>query len=408
MMITSGENWDIIALWDYCIEEKNKCKSAIGILFFSFVHRVVLCLSSKTSFFSQLFSFSNWCNLHETKSRVWTWPNLHPLSLVYSLDTIKVVLDQLLNVAPFLHHYTEALERALIHVLNNYYLIQGNSSSQDLLSEAGMIFLTSLNLTSDDISMMRGNFSGLDETFLADIMMESVKLMAELNMFGNESTQIYQIVKQIMASNGTSLLMQKVADLFAWWCSPEASGMQLITQGVPKIRDILRTLFSLLAQVSEDMPEYMEPLEDLLVDFADAITQTSGLLGPMKHRLGLLQQQMSGANVSKVRLRREAPMKPLRGPMDDFIDLFYIDYPALYNALAIQPTTAEILETAHVFFANPNLGVVMKGATRGMPWGQNTSREDTVDAALGVLSFLTVPSMFEMQVNSVNFSSSDS
>lgn len=82
--------------------------------------------------------------------------------------------------------------------------------------------------------------------------------------------------------------------------------------------------------------------------------------------------------------------------MDDFVDLFYIDYPTMFRAISVPPTTVEIMETVHVFFANPDLNVVMKGATRGMPWGINASREETVDASLGMLSFLTLPATVQM------------
>lgn len=81
--------------------------------------------------------------------------------------------------------------------------------------------------------------------------------------------------------------------------------------------------------------------------------------------------------------------------MDDFIDLFYIDYPTMFRALTIPPSSADVMETVHVFAANPDLKVVLKGATHGMPWSLNASREKTIDAALGVLSFLSHPTTFE-------------
>ncbi len=76
--------------------------------------------------------------------------------------------------------------------------------------------------------------------------------------------------------------------------------------------------------------------------------------------------------------------------MDDFLDLLDIDYQALLEVLSIPPTSTEILETIHVFFANPDLGVILKGYLSEMTG--NTSQEETIDTALNVLSYLTLPS----------------
>ncbi|KAF7662181.1 hypothetical protein LDENG_00244240 [Lucifuga dentata] len=341
---------------------------------------------------SQLSHLAGWSLSPEAQLQ---WhKQLQQLQVQNSVISIKMILDQLLNVAPFLQPYTEATERALIHVLNNYHLIPNHTLSQNLFYETAMIFLTSLNLTSDDIfSMKQGNFLG----FLAKILMESVKLMGEMNLFGNTST-VQQVLEQILESHEAKLVMQKVAELFAWWDSSEASGMELIIQGLPKISSIFKTFFSFLAKMSEEKPEFMKLIEDLVGDFIEIIIGTNDLLISAEHHLSRLHpQEMSGDYpAKKVRHRREASMNPMRGAMDDFIDLFYIDYPDLFAALSVPPTIVEVLETAHVFFANPNLGVVMKGATKDMAWILNSSREETIDASLLLLSLFTLPDIFQI------------
>ncbi|XP_062287286.1 glucosylceramide transporter ABCA12 [Scomber scombrus] len=331
------------------------------------------------------------------EAQLYWYKQFQDMQLQNSLSSIKLLSDELLKAAPFLHPYIEAVEKALSHILKNYHLIQNGSSSQDLFTEAAMIILSSANITSDNIfSMMWGDFSGLNETSVVDMMREAVKLMINMKVFG-DVPMIYQALEQFLASNDTRLIVEKVAEMSAWLASTKASGLDLLTQALPKIYEIIR---SILTQTSTDMPKPMGLYEDLagnIIAMLRQLVSTGGLLPPMDHHLSMSQSAMTSSyHMAKIRHRREAPMMPIRDPVDDFIDLFYIDYPAMFKAISVPPATEEIIDTAHVFFANPDLSIVMKGATRDMPWGLNTSREETIDAALGVLSYLTLPGLFQM------------
>lgn len=307
--------------------------------------------------------------------------------------------DELLNVAPFLQPYLKAIEKAVTHILNNSHLIQDSSSSQILFREAAMIFLSSANITSGDMfSMMWGNFSGLNEASISGMIRDAVKMMIDMKIFGN-APMAYQALERFLASNDTSLIAQKVTEMSAWLASTQASGLDLLTHALPKIYNILRPLLSVLTQMSMDMPASMELFVDLAGNTLAMLRQlvsTSDLLAPMEHHRSMFQQGMTGGNhTMRSRHRREALLMPTRDPMDDFIDLLYIDYPAMFKAITVTPTTAEIMETVHVFLANPDLSVVLKGATSDMPWGLNASREGTINTALGVLSSLTFPGTFQ-------------
>ncbi|XP_070831676.1 uncharacterized protein abca12 [Chaetodon trifascialis] len=329
------------------------------------------------------------------------WYNqLQHMQLQNGLSSIKLLSDELLSVAPFLQPYVKAMEKALHHILENYHLIQDSSSSQHLFREAAMIILSSANMTSDDMfSMMWGNFSGLSEESVTGMIRHTVNLMIDMKIFGNEP-MVYQALEQFLASNDTSLIVQKVTEMFAWLASTQASGLDLLAQALPKILDILRPLLSVLTQMNMDMPASMELFEDLagnLMTMLRELVNTSTPLAPMGHHPSMFQQKMTGSNhTTRVRQRREAPLMPTRHPIDDFINLFDIDYAAMFRAISVPPTAAEIMETIHVFVANPDLNVVMKGATSGMPWGLNASQEQTIDASLGVLSFLTLPTALQM------------
>ncbi len=312
------------------------------------------------------------------------------------MSSIKLLSDELLAIAPFFQPYIEATEKALSHILGNYHLVQHSNSSQDLFAEAAVIFLSSVNITSDDVfSVMWGNVS---EASVTDMVREAVKLMIDMKIFG-DAPMVYQALEQFLASNNASMIVQKVVEMSAWLASTQASGLDLLTQALPKIYDIVRSLLSVLTQMSMDMPANMGLFEDLagnIIAMLRQLVSTGGLLAPMDHHLYMYQREMTGGNhTMKTRHKREASLMPMRDPMDDFIDLFYINYPAMFRAISVPPTTAEIMETVHVFFANPDLNIVVKGATNNMPWGLNASREETIDAALGVLSFLTLEGAFQ-------------
>lgn len=299
--------------------------------------------------------------------------------------------NELLDVAPFLDRYLSGVENAASHILKNFHLLQNSDSSQILFREAAMIFLFSANIT-------EGILSGFNEAAIAGMIRDAVKMIIDMKIFGNEP-MVYEILEKFLASNDSSLIAQKVTEMLAWLGSTQASGLDLLTQALPKINDILRPVWGLLTQISRDMSAFMELIEDLggnIIAMLRQLVSTGGLLPPMEQHGNMFQQQMGRSfhNSTRSRHKREALLLSPRDPMDDFIDLFYIDYPTMFRAIAVPPTTAEIMETAHVFVTNPNLNVVLKGTTRGLPWGLNTSREGTIDGVLGVLSFLTSPGTF--------------
>ncbi|KAM7380664.1 hypothetical protein PAMP_003942 [Pampus punctatissimus] len=374
-----------------------KLVTSVQSLYQVFINRTLVTEQLIMAFSSQLTALTH--QPLSPEAHLYWYKQLQVMQLQNSLSSFKMLSDELLSVAPSLQPYTEAVEKALSHILDNYHLLQNSSTCQDLLRETAMILLSSANITSDDIfSMMWGNISGLDEA-LADMMREAVKLIINMEIFG-DAPMIYQGLEQFLASNNTRLIIQKVANMSAWLASTQASGLDLLSQVLPKIYEILRPFLSILTQMNIDMPTHMGLFEDLagnIIAMLRQVVSTSGLLAPMDHHLSMSQHVMTGGNhMMKVRHRREAPLMPTRDPMDDFIDMFYIDYPAMFRAISVPPATEEIMETAHMFFANPDLSVVMKGATRDMPWVLNTSREETIDAALGVFSFLTLPGMFQM------------
>lgn len=296
---------------------------------------------------------------------------------------MKMLTDELLKVAPFLHPYVRAVEKAASHVLKNLHLIQNNRTSEILFREAAMIFLYSANITLPT--------SGLNQAAIADMIRNAVKMMIDMKIFGY-APKVYQALNNFLASNDANLIAQKVTEMFAWLSTTKASGLDLLAQTLPQIYDILRPVWDVVAHINMDLSAFWELVEDLVGNVLKMLRQLITTGGLVDHG-GVFQPEL-GSHSTQSRHKREAMLTP-RDPMDDFIDLFYIDYPSMFRAMSVPPSSAEVMETVHGFVANPDLKVVLKGATHGMPWGLNASREETLDAALGVLSFLTHPRTFD-------------
>lgn len=312
----------------------------------------------------------------------------------------EMAADEILKVSPSLEPYIKAVEKAVSHIQANSHLLKNNTSSEMLYSEAAMIFLSSLNITSGDMySMMWGNFSGFSVPDVVGMINYTIELMIDLEIFGR-APELYQALESFMKSPSLSLMAHRLNEMFAWLASTEASGLDFLTQALPKIYDALQPLFSVFTEAGMDMTLPLDLFTDLagnILDMMRQLVNTSNLLGPRVHRHVMFQQQVTGANhTASRRHKREALLMPERQPMDDFIDLFYIDYSAMINAISKPPTPPEVLETAHMFFANPDLNVVLNGVTSDVPWSLEAPREETITAALGVLSFLTHPSTFQM------------
>ncbi|XP_037646004.1 ATP-binding cassette sub-family A member 12 isoform X9 [Sebastes umbrosus] len=335
------------------------------------------------------------------EAQLYLYKQLQDMQLQNSLSSFKMLTDELVSVAPFIQPYVEAVERALRHILGNYHLLQNSSSSQDLFREAAMIFLSAANITADDIfPMMWGDLSGPNAASLPDMLRQAVRLVIDMEIFG-DAPMVYRALERFLASNVSSVIAQKLTAMCAWLTSTQASGLDLLTQALPKIYDILRPLLSVLTQMGMDMPANAEPFEDLAGNILAMLRQlmsTSGLMTPMSYHPSMYQQHNGyGNHTGRVRNRRESPLMMMaREPMDDFIDLFQIDYPAMFRAISVPVTTAEITETVQMVFANPDLSVVIKGSTRGIPGDSSAFREKTIDAGLGLLSFFTLPAAVQM------------
>lgn len=303
-----------------------------------------------------------------------------------------MLANELLKVAPSLRPLVEAVQAALGHILAGSHLLHDEYATQTLFGEAAMIFLSSLNITSGDAPW--GDFSSVD---IAGLINDTVGWMIDLQIFGH-APDLYQDLKLFMEYRGPGAMASSLREMFAWLASTEASGQDLITQLLPRIYDSIQPLLYVFTQAA-DLPLPMGVLPDLARNVLEMLRQmasTSDLLAPPdRHHVMFVHQPTGSNHTARTRHRREVAPMPPPSPIDDFVQLFYIDYPTMFQALSQPVGTPEILETAHTFFANPDLGVVLNGVTSDVPWHWDAPREETLGAALGLLSFLTHPTTFQ-------------
>lgn len=309
--------------------------------------------------------------------------NITWISPLFSLSSMKMLADELLKVAPCLHPYIFAIEKAASHILKNIHLIQNNHTSEILFREATMIFLSSANITIPT--------SGLNQVAFADMIWNVVEMMIDNKIFGH-SPKVYQALKYFLASKDSRLIAQKVAEMFAWLSTTQASGLDLLTQILPKIYHTLRPVWTVVAQINMDFSAFWELMEDLVRNVLNMVRQLISTGGFLDHKGMVQQEMMASYHTTRRHHKYEAPLTP--SDMDDFIDLFYVDYLTMFEAMSVRPTLVEVMETVHVFVSNPDFNVVLKGETHSMPC-LNGSREETINATLGALSFLTDPRPFE-------------
>lgn len=252
----------------------------------------------------------------------------------------------------------------------------------DVVREAAEIFLKDVFPLS----------SGLDDYFVPGIVREVVKLMIDLEIFG-DAPMVYQVLEQSLASNDSTLFVQGFYEMFVFLAHTNASGFDLLSQLLPRMFNTLRPLFSLLTPINGDLEVFGNLTENIAAMLVQ-IENTFGLMAPMEYHGSMIYQNRIGGNYSGSRRRRREALPPSGGIMEDFSYLYDFDYLTLFKAISVPPTTKEIMETIHVFFSNPDLQIVLKQATKDVNWGLNASREDIIDAVLGMGSFLTLPHAF--------------
>lgn len=305
-------------------------------------------------------------------------------------------LEQIKTEAPWMTPYIEAIGKTIEVILQNGNLFQNSTASPLIVMQALEITLTGMNFTEEIINyIISGDiFMNPNGSMVDNIIKEVIQQIIGTGLLVEWPT-LYGVMQQVLYLEDTSSTLWKSVEFFNWLYTTEDTGLNFVLE-------ILRKLYEIIRDSLTNMPTPLSFWSDTFIDLAGnvlyllkQIRLTSDLFAPVEQYLSPLKMQIThGQNlqglVSNTRNTRNGAREVQREPVDDFLDLLDINYQALLEVLSIPPTSTEIFETIHVFFANPDLGVILKGLSKEM--AGNTSQEETIDTALNVLSYLTLPS----------------
>lgn len=300
-----------------------------------------------------------------------------------------MVLDQMEMVAPWMSPYLLALNKTLGYMLQNSQLLMNTTSNEHVLKEALEILLTGLNVSSESVHLLlSGGFGNIDGPAIDRLLKYVIRDVIQMKILG-DWPMAYGVLEQILGSNSTSVVLTRAIEFVNWIGTTHETGMEFLVQALRKLYHVALAVIEMVSHFTSDLPD-LGIYNDLIgnaLNMLRQITHTSDLFAPLDVYLEEFQKSLMLTGQMPPRRMRRAAM---REPMDDFLDLLEIDYYALFQALAIPPTPEEIIETIHIFFSNPDLAIFLKGITRDMTGV--SAHDETIDTALNVLSYLTLPS----------------
>ncbi|MCI4378826.1 hypothetical protein PGIGA_G00219950 [Pangasianodon gigas] len=287
--------------------------------------------------------------------------------------------------------YVLAVQKAIEYTLGK----QNVTASPEMVIHALDVALTAMNFSSEQIdTFLSSDVFTMSNSLSNDMLIkEVISKIIDMRLLGNWSI-MYDIMEQLLYVENTSNILTAMSELVSWYNTTEHTGVYFGIEMLTKLYETLRPLVT----VSSPLPCY----SDLFIGLAgnalyalQHITSTTNLFTPINAYLKPVQMKLAlGDNlrdlVSATQNARRPVLNLTREPVDDFLDLLEINYQNLSQILSIPPSPEEMLETMHVFFANPDLGIFLKGVSRDFT---GSSVEDkTIDTILETLAYLTLPS----------------
>ncbi|XP_072542326.1 glucosylceramide transporter ABCA12 [Salminus brasiliensis] len=289
--------------------------------------------------------------------------------------------------------YIMAVQKTMEYVLLDSYFKE--TAGPQIVIQAMEIIFTAMNVSSKHINVLLFSdiFSQPIGSSTDMLIKELITKIVDIKLLGDWPI-VYVLLNQVLYVEDTSIILEKATELVNWYITTEDTGLYLAMQILPKLNEMVKAVLPAASQLTNPLSNY----SDVFVELAGSalyllrqISSTSKLFAPIDSYLSPLQMQLDlGQNlkdlVSQTRNSRSEARNVSREPVDDFLDLFKIDYQALALVLSVPLRPEEIVETMHVFFANPDLAIALKGMTG------RSSEDQTIDKALDVLSYLTSPS----------------
>lgn len=287
--------------------------------------------------------------------------------------------------------YVLAVQKAIEYTMGTPNV----TASPEMVAHALDVALTAMNFSSEQIdSFLNSDIFTMPNSLPSDMVIKDlISRIIEMRLLGNWTT-LYGIMEQLQYVENTSNILGAVSELVGWYNTAEDTGVYFGIQMLTKLYDMLTSLMP----ASKPLPCYSDLVIGLASNALGALQHISGtpnLFTPINSYLKPIQMQLAlGGNlrdlVSDTQNTRRPMLNLTREPVDDFLDLLEINYQNLFEILSIPLSSEEMLETMHVFFTNPDLGIFLKGVSRGRTG--SSVEDETIDTFLGTLAHLTLPS----------------
>ncbi|KAF5903388.1 ATP-binding cassette sub-family A member 12, partial [Clarias magur] len=302
----------------------------------------------------------------------------------------------------------DALENAMLHLnqlgWSQYVLAaqkaidyslgyQNVTASPEMVLHALNVVLTAMNFSSEQIDSFLNN-DITPKNFSHEILIkEVIRNIIDMRLFGNWS-MIYDVMEQLVYIENTSNILASVSELVSWYNTTEDTGLYFGIEMLTKLFNILRPLMS----ASNPQPSCSDIFIDLAGNVLYAlqhITAPNNPFSPINDYLNPIQMKLAqGDNLRDIVSATQNARRPItnltREPIDDFLDLLEINYQNLSKILSIPLSSEEMLDTMHVLFAHPDLGIFLKGVSRDITG--SSSQDEIIDTILGMLANFTLPS----------------
>lgn len=286
--------------------------------------------------------------------------------------------------------YVLAMQKAIEYTL----LTQNVTVSPEMVIHALDVALTAMNFSHKQIhSFLSSDIFTMPNSLTTDMLVkEVISKIIDMRLLGNWSP-MYDLMEQLLYVENTSKILWAVNELVSWYNTTEDTGVYFGIEMLTKLYEMFTPLIPALSP----LPSY----SDLFIGLAgnalyalQHITGTTNLFTPVNSYLKPVQMKIAlGDNLKDLVSATQNARRPVRNltrePVDDFLDLLEINYQNLSQILSIPLSSEEMLETMHVFFANPDLGIFLKGVSSDMTG--SLVEDETIDTILGTLADLTLP-----------------
>lgn len=312
---------------------------------------------------------------------------------------IKPLLQQATDETPWMHQYLLALEMTLNYTLQHALRSMNVTITPDLIKDILQMFMIGNNWTKDFmISFLHSATS--ENSSLADRLSVWLQIIEDCPIINN-------LTKQYLTAEESKLLFEKMLNLTDWWRFSQTTGMEFVSEALVTIFDIIKAIIPTIIGRNVTLPSYFDIYVEL-IDNVLNIMKHLNCLGPcqshpLTYIVSFLEdfegQLASGQTLSDLLPHAQVFRKRSKRDAEtvfpeDILDLADVDYNDLVKVFSNLPSTSDIMQTIHMFFANSDLAIILRGVSREMTG--DSIFEPAINRALDMLSSITAPGNWEV------------